>query len=609
MKRYFILTTCLIFFVYAKAQIPVTEEETRYAATNYAQKVLQYENITKSEIISVSAYQENNKVLVREVLFDNGLSIVFSSYKNCLPVLMYSTGNETILNSMNEMPGGLRDFVENYIATIRYASDSVRTMDINPSWSVLLDTTTSIVGVKSNNVYGPLLTTKWGQDLSNDLSDCHAYNFFIGSTNNNCQCNSFYFCPTGCVATAMAQIMNYWKYPVWMPQRTNQYDWCNMPDELREYQGGQYNTKYNKERNAIAQLMYDCGIAADMNYCYLSDCQSFAWPREARNALVDEFGYDSEASRKLRSSYPTDSWKTMLITDISNGRPVLYAGVSYKTKVFDQNGHAFVCDGYNETTECFHFNWGHLGAYMNIWCTIDNIIEGSYNWNHLERAVFKIHPSATQDYCDFTLDLATHYGLYYTFFGYTSPAPYLNVPKTATRLISVPQNSNNPTTWHTIPSGATAEYVAHEDILLQDGFFAEEGCDFNARIEVCTSCIERKQGKNNRFYQDKFVTYNNDLRISSKDSTKEITSQNNSNVITGMTLYPNPANQTFTISFTEAQESVKQVCIMDMLGKKVLRYENPSDNTINIANLPAGLYLVRVLSQSGRTYSAKLVKE
>ena len=615
MKRYFLLTICLMVYVSTKAQIPVTEEETCCAAVSYAQQMLNYKTITKSDIISIYAYQENNKTLMREVLFNNGLSIVFSSYKNCLPVLLYSTGNETVLNSINEIPAGLRDFVENFAAAIWFASDSVRTTYINPAWSVLLDTSLFSVGSKSNNyiMYGPLLTTKWGQDQSNNGMDCHAYNYFINATNTDCVCNPItHFCPTGCVATAMAQIMNYWKYPVWLPQKTIQYDWCNMPDELNKYIGeylNEYNENYHNERNAIARLMFECGLAANMNYCYHNDCQSFAWPINARNALVEDFGYHSDASRKLRSSYSTNQWKKMIIKDLSLGRPVLYAGTSFKTYNYDENGHAFVCDGYYEPVECFHFNWGDNGNYFGVWCTIDNIIEGSYNWNHLERAVFNIYPSTTQDYCDFTLDLTTHYWLYYTFLGNTTPAPYLNIPKTATRLISVPKNSNIPTIWHTIPSGATTEYIAHEDILLQDGFFAEEGCDFNARIEVCISCIDREQKNYNSFCKDKFVTYNNDSQIFPKDSPKEIISLNNSNNFTDVLIFPNPANQSFTISFTETQESVKQLCIFDMQGKIMLRQENLSDNTVNISNLPSGTYIVQVISKRGEEYTSKLVKE
>ncbi|MBP5663446.1 MAG: T9SS type A sorting domain-containing protein [Bacteroidales bacterium] len=48
---------------------------------------------------------------------------------------------------------------------------------------------------------------------------------------------------------------------------------------------------------------------------------------------------------------------------------------------------------------------------------------------------------------------------------------------------------------------------------------------------------------------------------------------------------------------------------MDMLGKEVMNVENCSGNTVNIANLPAGIYVVRVLSQSGKTHLTKLVKE
>ncbi len=90
-----------------------------------------------------------------------------------------------------------------------------------------------------------------------------------------------------------------------------------------------------------------------------------------------------------------------------------------------------------------------------------------------------------------------------------------------------------------------------------------------------------------------------------KDYTSGISEKDNKNLV----LYPNPASQTFVINFTEAQEGVKQVRIFDMLGKEVMSIENPSSNTINIANLPTGIYAVCILSQSGRSNTSKLVKE
>ena len=147
---------------------------------------------------------------------------------------------------------------------------------------------------------------------------------------------------------------------------------------------------------------------------------------------------------------------------------------------------------------------------------------------------------------------------------------------------------------------------AGEEIILGNGTEIQIGTlgDFHAYIEPFVSC--------------------DDTRISSKFSSKEIkaytstnksyNSENQENNIDfqadlSMTLYPNPAGLTFIISFTKTQENVKQVHIMDMMGKEVLKLENPSSNTVNIANLPAGMYVVRVHSQSGKIYSAKLVKE
>ena len=90
-----------------------------------------------------------------------------------------------------------------------------------------------------------------------------------------------------------------------------------------------------------------------------------------------------------------------------------------------------------------------------------------------------------------------------------------------------------------------------------------------------------------------------------RNYASSIADQENENFM----VYPNPISQSFSIGFTDQQESVKQVRIMDVLGKEVMNVENPSSNTLSIANLPAGMYVVRVLCQSGKGYSSKLVKE
>ena len=78
---------------------------------------------------------------------------------------------------------------------------------------------------------------------------------------------------------------------------------------------------------------------------------------------------------------------------------------------------------------------------------------------------------------------------------------------------------------------------------------------------------------------------------------------------TEMLLVPNPAKQTVTIQFTDHQERIKHISIVNVQGVMVFNTEIPNQNTIDISNLPSGVYAVRVLSQSGKVYSAKLVKE
>ncbi|MBR6064590.1 MAG: T9SS type A sorting domain-containing protein [Bacteroidales bacterium] len=111
--------------------------------------------------------------------------------------------------------------------------------------------------------------------------------------------------------------------------------------------------------------------------------------------------------------------------------------------------------------------------------------------------------------------------------------------------------------------------------------------------------------------QLEFIPENNTETIQNQNiESVKLFQDNHSDIESnGMFIFPNPANQSFTISFTETQESVKQLCILDMQGKIMLRQENLSDNTVNISNLPSGTYIVQVISKRGKEYTSKLVKE
>lgn len=178
---------------------------------------------------------------------------------------------------------------------------------------------------------------------------------------------------TGCVATAMSQLMYYYKYPTTgIGQKTCEqqnitlnsqtytftaqanfgnttYDWSNMKDSYRS----SYTTA---QANAVATLMYHVGVSVDMKYAPDGSGTSML---NAVNALPTYFGYDKSIIGEYRDYYSDEEWEDMVYNELSNGRPVLYAGTSDTSEA----GHAFVCHGYSAADNMYTFNWGWNSAY------------------------------------------------------------------------------------------------------------------------------------------------------------------------------------------------------------------------------------------------------
>ncbi|MBD5316395.1 MAG: hypothetical protein HDS11_01815 [Bacteroides sp.] len=197
----------------------------------------------------------------------------------------------------------------------------------------------------SRAVIAPMLSTKWDQESPYNL-DCP--NMRRGRA------------VTGCVATAMAQVMNYHQWPQGNGKGSNSYsyggstmsynfathsfDWANMLDD---YSG----SSTQAQKNAVANLMYACGVSVNMQY---SPDESGALSYMIPFALVTYFGYDSEASYLERLFYTDRQWTDLVYSELAAGRPVIYGGNG------DEGGHQFVCDGYSGD-DYFHFNWGWSG--------------------------------------------------------------------------------------------------------------------------------------------------------------------------------------------------------------------------------------------------------
>ena len=185
--------------------------------------------------------------------------------------------------------------------------------------------------------------------------------------NNMCpKYDSVHVAATGCVATAMAQVMAYYKYPKQLkadiPGYVNR--WNGIPMEIptitREegiYDWDNMLPKYNKEANAtqqqkdaVAKLMYHCGAAVQMNYGPESAASVSA------SKLAKYFGYDADLMMDLnRATFTLDKWMQIIDTELAAGRPVLYGGQA------SDGGHQFICDG-KDGEGLYHINWGWSGS-------------------------------------------------------------------------------------------------------------------------------------------------------------------------------------------------------------------------------------------------------
>ncbi len=203
----------------------------------------------------------------------------------------------------------------------------------------------------------PLCKTEWDQG--------DPYYLMCPTRNIN---GATYYCVTGCLATAMAQIMKVHEWPTTgtgsytynyqdgyyggtysassnFAEHT--YDWANMLD-IYDIDG----TYTKAEANAVAQLMYDCGVSVSMSY---SPQASGAVGVIVPNSLATYFGYDKAMQHIFRKNYLLADWNGIAYKEISEGRPTLITGSN------STGGHAFVCDGYDKDGY-FHINWGWGGA-------------------------------------------------------------------------------------------------------------------------------------------------------------------------------------------------------------------------------------------------------
>ena len=294
---------------------------------------------TSSAVSNANAYYAFN--------IKGGGFIIVSGEDRANQVLGYSDRGHL---DFNNLPDNFKALLGSYKEEIEY-------LQAHPQLDVTPD-----IRSTSGVVVKPLITAIWGQEMPYYLQ-CPVYQ------------NEY--CAVGCIATAMSQVMYYWKYPTTSPSLNSYYCYDinqtvpSLPETTFEY--GKMLTSYchwdydlktlvqdtytDEQAQAVAKLARYCGQVVRMGY---HPDGSGAYTSQQLSGMK-KFGYSNTAQDITRSSwwtenYTTAEWEALIKVELDARRPILYSAND-----INAGGHAFVCDGY-DNNGMFHFNFGWYGT-------------------------------------------------------------------------------------------------------------------------------------------------------------------------------------------------------------------------------------------------------
>ena len=371
----FAFTFLIGFSAFARKVDPETAKE---AAKNfYSVNAISAQGSNIQEIKLQLIYAENFSSGTYQVdLFyifnvnENDGFVIISADDIVTPILGYSDEGAF---SMSQISPEFKFWMDGFSNQILYAIDNDLKADelTKLKWTELFHPELKSSSKTSTSV-APLLTTRWDQG---------------GYYNDLCPGGSV----TGCVATAMAQILKFWNYPetgtgskTYSPENygpqtadfgNTHYNWTNMPNTV---------TAPNLD---VATLMFHCGVAVSMHY---SPSASGAMVTLldgsvcAESAFKANFGYDIWTMQGLRRNhYSNSDWNDLLKNELDDARPIQYVGRGV-------DGHTWVCDGY-DANSLFHMNWG-WGGYANGYFNLNSLNPGGSSFNDAQQALIGIQP-------------------------------------------------------------------------------------------------------------------------------------------------------------------------------------------------------------------------
>jgi hypothetical protein len=328
-------------------------------------------------ISTQSDLMANDTLLARVFLIEPQGYILVPALKDLPPIQVYSETSSFNINDEDGFVAMIREilthrtrlFVERYGSLEAMAPDESSRLFAKSNrdeWDRLAVTPGkfgSTLAQEAEAQAGPLLTTAWHQG--------QPYNMLCPDGDGG-------QCVVGCVATAVAQIMEYWQWPPagtgsssyhWdgdyscdgsSPGRTlnadysDPYDWANMPIHC-----GYPCDPVQKD--ALAELSYELGVCFEMMY---GRCASGTYSWYVQENLPTHFRYDASIDDEYRANYTADGWFALIQSEINAGRPMYYT----------ISRHAIVCDGWKtvDAMKQYHFNYG-WGDSHTAWYTLDDL--------------------------------------------------------------------------------------------------------------------------------------------------------------------------------------------------------------------------------------------
>ncbi len=394
MKKFLLASLCFLWSSVMLTAGPVSPNQARSAALGFMSRTMP--TVTRSSACELAyAHIDSRSAGVVFYVFNvGGGFVIIAGDDAVIPVLGYSPDGSF---STEQMPENCRLWLQSYadeIVHVIMREDYDAFPSLSAEWQSLLHGTPAST-MRSVTAVQPLLTTTWDQG--------QYYNSLCPADNGH---NSGHVW-TGCVATAMAQLIRYHQWPaqgygthtythdaygtLTADFANTAYSYALMPNELT-------SSSSSAQVNAVATLMRDCGIAVNMSYGpYGSSANNMC----AKTALASYFGYETRIACKSyrtpgviigtwnnHTYYDDETWRSMLKAELDAQRPIYYSGDNDN----GNSGHSFVCDGY-DNNNLFHFNWG-WGGYLDGYFAIGSLEPGGDDYNNYNTAIF-LQPRTT----------------------------------------------------------------------------------------------------------------------------------------------------------------------------------------------------------------------